>query len=175
MKRAISFALLGAAFLSACSPGQFFGPALTTIPTSTGTSTPTAASGMPRSTPTSTPTPAPTPRPVIGPMTIGGIEILLTSAKMEYSTCYIRFLAIALGSGGKCLSISGNVTQGFLEKAAAIDFSQWTVRMDDQYQGVYTGSGPEALSWVFILPAGETQFIVIFPGKVHADLTPIID
>lgn len=175
MKRAINFALFGIAFLSACGPGQLFGPTLTRAPTTTATSIPTAAStNTPSSTSTSTPTPTPTPRPVVGPMTIGGIEILLTSTTMEYGTCYIRFLTIALGSGGKCLSVSGNVAQGFLEKAATVDFSQWHVQMDHAYEGVYAGSGPVELAWVFILPVPETMFVVNFPGDVNVDVSPIL-
>ena len=176
VKKAIILAICAAVFLSACGPGQLFGPTLTPVPTSTAISTATVTStSTPTSMPTSTLTPTPTPRPVVGPLEVGGIDLLLTSTGMEYETCHIRFLVVHLVNGGKCLSVNGKVSAGSLEKAAAIDFSQWTVRMDDQYQGVYTGSGPEALSWVFILPAIETKFIINFPGAVNADLSPIID
>ena len=47
--------------ISACGPGQLFGPTITPSPTSTLTPTPTLT---PTSTPTSTPTETPTPTPV---------------------------------------------------------------------------------------------------------------
>jgi hypothetical protein len=174
--KASFLALCAASFLAACGPGQLFGSTLTPAPTSTGTSTLTAtATSTPLPAPTSTPSPTPTPRPVIGPLKVGGIEILLASTRMEYATCYIRFLTLALGNGGKCLSVNGNVTKGFLEKASTIDFSQWSVQMDHAYEGVYAGSGPGEVVWVFILPVPETMFIVDFPGNVNVDISPIID
>jgi hypothetical protein len=174
--KASFLALCAASFLSACGPGQLFGTTLTPALTSTGTTTRTAIStNPPRSTPTSTPTPTPTPRPVAGPLTVDGIEILLTSAGMECTTCYIRFLTIAVGNGGKCLSVNGNVIKGYYKKASTIDFSQWSVQMDHAYEGVYAGSGPGEVVWVFILPVPETMFIVDFPGNVNVDISPIID
>ena len=80
--------------LSACSPGQVFGPTYT--PTATTTSTPTATAtttptptSTPMPTPTSTPTPAPTNCPVekvkfvypVNGQTIGYDEIMLFMVK----------------------------------------------------------------------------------------------
>jgi hypothetical protein len=150
------------AALSACDPGQLFGPAFTPIPISTVASTTTSALTSTRTPlPTSTSTPTPAPRPLVGP-------------KMEYETCYIRYLTLHLFSGGKCLSVNGDISAGYLEKASKIDFSQWSVKLDHAYDGIYAGNGPEALDWVFILSCAETMFVVNFPGSVDVDVSPIM-
>jgi hypothetical protein len=175
MRKAIFLALIGAAFLSGCGPGQLFGPTFT--PTSTPTDTPTltpTSTSTPTATPTDTPTPTPTPRPVVGPLSVNGIEILLTSAVREYDQCKLKFLTITLVGGGQCLSVHGTVTQASLAKAKTVAFDTWAVKLDGSYKGTYFGDGPTELLWFFILPRNEDRYTISFPGKVEADLDPIM-
>ncbi|MBN1439143.1 MAG: hypothetical protein JW929_07025 [Anaerolineales bacterium] len=175
MKKLIVLALISASLLAGCGPGQLFGPTFTPTPTNTLTptltSTPTNTS---TATPTSTLSPTSTPRPVVGPLSVRGIEILLTSTVLEFNTCHFKTLVITLANGGKCLTVFGTVTPASADRAATEDFGKWLVQLDTIYKGIYIGDSPTELAWFFILPTEEKRYFINFPGSAAADLTPIL-
>jgi len=72
----VSLILFASFVLSACGPGQLFGPTITPTPTNTPTTTPTPTpTSTPTLTPTSTSTPTPTqtftPTPTLVPIAVG--------------------------------------------------------------------------------------------------------
>ena len=151
--------------ISACKPGQLFGPTLTPTSTPTLTSVPT---NTPTQTPTITPTPSPTPLPVVlrnlEGMTIHSlcVELIPSSEPGETGTISVSFddLVAIFGIVGIDVRKSGENCE------ARMQIYMGETPYSADYSGTTCYTGATALGKISIAMPGNRDLVVPIRGGV---------